>query len=1431
MSDEQKRSDLARELRKAAEEKARSLEMQELEALSPEETRQMLHELRVHQIELEMQNEELRRAQEELNISRARYFDLYDLVPVGYCTLSEKGLILEANRAAATLLGVSCGALVKQLISRFILQEDQEIYYLHRRQLFQTGKPQSFELRMVKNDETAFWAYLEMTAALDADGAPVCRAVLNDITERKQAAVLLQEFIENNPISVQIVDKDGFTLKVNPAHTLLFGAVPPSDFSIFTDLQQKYPNSEKLILLAKKGEVARFPDLYYNAHDVSSKFPDKLVCIRAILFPLSTNNGIVENFVMMHENITERKQAVDALRESENKYRQLIETLQDGVYRSSHEGRFLEVNSAMVKILGYDSKEELLAIDIPSQLYFVQEDRQSAALDEKLIEMGVFRLRKKDGSEIWVEDHGRHVVDDKGTILYHEGILRDITERKLAEVELQKLASVVRYSSELVNLSTLDGKMIFLNEAGSRLLGIPPDEVEQTHIMQVIPDPFKDKVENELMPALVKTGTWAGELQYINLQTGQITDVHAITFVVKDPMMEEPMYLANVSIDITDRKRAEESLRESEEKFKAIANYTVNWESWFGPDGQYLWVNPAVESITGYSAEEILTMPDFISTVIAEEDQDLFIARFQDALRGNKGENFEFRYLQKNGAKHWLSASWQPIFDVKGNFLGVRSSGRDITDRKQAEEAIRISEASLAEAQRLAHLGSWELNLITGQAVWSDELCRLFEIPAETIEKGSSQLRAAIEERIHPDDRARYREAVDQSLHQKIPYDIEYRIRLPDGAQRAIHAQGVPTFDPAGNLVRLAGTAMDITERKQAEDALRTSEASYRLVVENANEAILVAQDGMLKFVNRMAIELTGYSEQELTSRPFPEFIHPDDWGMVVERHLSRLEGDTSLPRYAFRLIAHDGSIKWLEIDALLIEWEGRPATLNFLADITERKRAEEALQSAKEFSENILMAMSDGFVLLDSIGVHVNVNPSFCKMTGFTRQELIGVGLPHPYWPPEEQARISKAFQKTLEQNFENLELTFMRKNGEHFPVLINPSAITDRQGNALYFFATVYDITERKRAEEAIWESEKRYREIFDSSNDALFIQDIATGSILDVNKTMLEMYGYADKQEALKCAIEDLGAVEEGYNEEKIEEMNHKAINLNSNSFEWRAKKKNGEVFWAQVSLQRTQISGEDRIIASVRDITERKRLEQEMTKARADFLFAVSHELKTPLFLMAASQELLESLPEEQRAGRFLEYGEIWDRNLHRLRHLIDNLVDSQRTEGMGLKITLVPTDMREILQQTLKDVDLLARRRRISFHLQLDELPPIPADPESIHRLFENLLTNAVKFSSTGGEVEISLTLEGEEALFAVRDYGPGIPTLEIPQLFQPFQRTTGSNRAVIPGTGLGLYTAKLIAEAHGGSISLASEEGKGTTVAVRLPLNSGITGT
>ena len=175
------------DLRNQAEKKARIDESQIHAALSPKETWQVLHELRVHQIELEMQNNELRRAQAELDTSRARYFDLYDLAPMGYCTLSEQETILEANLTAATLLGSARGALVKQPISRFILDEDQDIYYLHRKQLFETSEPQACELRMLKKDGPALWVHLVTTTAQDDDGAPISRVVMSDISERKRA--------------------------------------------------------------------------------------------------------------------------------------------------------------------------------------------------------------------------------------------------------------------------------------------------------------------------------------------------------------------------------------------------------------------------------------------------------------------------------------------------------------------------------------------------------------------------------------------------------------------------------------------------------------------------------------------------------------------------------------------------------------------------------------------------------------------------------------------------------------------------------------------------------------------------------------------------------------------------------------------------------------------------------------------------------------------------------------------------------------------------------------------------------------------------------------------------------------------------------------------------------------------------------------------
>ncbi len=208
-------------LRRRAEEQARAGELPSQPAQTPEEIRRLLHDLRVHQIELEMQNEELRRAQAEIEAGRARYFDLFDLAPVGYCTLSEQGLVLEANLTAAAMLGTDRGALVKQPISRFILREDQDIYYLHRKQLFEAGEPRECELRLVKPDGTVFWAHLASTTAQTEDGAPLCRVTISDITERKRGEEQIRfqaDIIDNSPVIAAYHDKDLNVVWVNQAY-------------------------------------------------------------------------------------------------------------------------------------------------------------------------------------------------------------------------------------------------------------------------------------------------------------------------------------------------------------------------------------------------------------------------------------------------------------------------------------------------------------------------------------------------------------------------------------------------------------------------------------------------------------------------------------------------------------------------------------------------------------------------------------------------------------------------------------------------------------------------------------------------------------------------------------------------------------------------------------------------------------------------------------------------------------------------------------------------------------------------------------------------------------------------------------------------------------------------------------------------------------
>jgi len=344
MTKKKTRSDQTADLRRQAEEMARTKAAQapeDLETLSPEATRQLLHELRVHQIELEIQNEELCRTQGELEASRARYFDLYDLAPVGYFTVSEQGLIIEANLTAAGLLGVARGALVKQPLTRFILPEDQGIYYRHREQLFETGAPQVCEMRLAKKNGAQFWARLEATAVQGADGAPVCRAVMIDITERKRVEEELWEsheekyrrLFELESDALFLIDNERGTIcEVNRAAEHLYGYSREELLRMKnTDVSAEAEKTERaaqdglnLVPLRwhRKKDGTRFPVEITATHFNWKGRPNHLAAIR---------------------DITERMQAEAALKEAAEKYRSLAASV-DSMYLVDRDCTYLFVN-------------------------------------------------------------------------------------------------------------------------------------------------------------------------------------------------------------------------------------------------------------------------------------------------------------------------------------------------------------------------------------------------------------------------------------------------------------------------------------------------------------------------------------------------------------------------------------------------------------------------------------------------------------------------------------------------------------------------------------------------------------------------------------------------------------------------------------------------------------------------------------------------------------------------------------------------------------------------------------------------------------------------------------------------------------------------------------------------------------------------------
>jgi len=654
-------------------------------------------------------------------------------------------------------------------------------------------------------------------------------------------------------------------------------------------------------------------------------------------------------FRLVSRDIAERKRAEEALRELNEKYQQIIDNTWDTIFHIDLEGKFTFGNKAAERLTGYPvdrllrmNMRELIA---PEYQSFVFRRLKERIAGQPLPQPFDFEIVHKDAHRVVVELTTTGIHDKDGRLMGVQGIARDVTERKKVEQSLQESEEKLRAQYKSIPVPTYTwrsiGEDLVLLDYNDAAVAITRGKIAN-FIGKKAREMYQDmpEIQEELWRCLTEKTIIEREMAYHYMSTGE-TKYLAVSYVFVPP----DLVLVHTE-DITKRKQAEESLKESEERYRTLFENSI--EGVFAVDlgGHLTSVNKAIEELLGYSEEELMGMS--YKRIVPAEDVEFVFEEYNKLFRTGKPiRNLVYEMIRKDGERR-LIEGYVNVINTEGTIVGFQGTLRDITERKKAEDALR------SERDKLAALMDGLARTEIGIDIVGVDYKVLFQ--NRTLKERFGDLTAELcyekyMGRQEPCDLCPMVKAIESN-------NVE-SVELTGADGRDYQLFSAPLPNPDGTVDKVIETVVDITERKKADKALKASEEQYRALVENANEAIIVAQDGMLKFTNPKAAEFTGYSKEELTSKPFLEFIHPDDRDMVVERHLRRLKGEELPHMYPFRIVDKEGDIKWVEINAVLIEWEGRPATLDFLSEITDRKRAEEQLErSFVDLAETVSRAI-----------------------------------------------------------------------------------------------------------------------------------------------------------------------------------------------------------------------------------------------------------------------------------------------------------------------------------------------------------------------------------------------------------------------------------------------------------------------------------------
>ncbi|HEX2739427.1 MAG TPA: PAS domain S-box protein, partial [Rubrobacter sp.] len=955
-------------------------------------------------------------------------------------------------------------------------------------------------------------------------------------------------------------------------------------------------------------------------------------------FPVEVRVGVFEAeehplMLALVRDVSERREAEKKIRETEARYRTLVEQIPAVTYvqepiESDNPKAVTYMSPQYEAMLGYPPEKEIL--DEEHWLKVLHPDDRERVLAEELRtdETGEpfrieYRQIARGGRVVWVRDEATLVRDEDGNPLYWLGVQYDITEQKRTEEDLRSSEERFRVTFEQAAVGIvqvgLDGEWLRYNDKLCDILGYTPEELETVSVFDLISPEDVEKDYDRGVSMLAGEISNYSEEKLIVGKDGRRVWINLTVSLVHDGS-DDPRYFIAVLEDIGKRKQAEKDFRLRDRAIAASSNGIVITDPNL-PDNPIVYVNPAFERITGYPVDEVLEQNCRFLQGEGDRDQPA-LDELREAIKEGRYSSVILRNRRKDGTPFWNELSVSPVRDEEGkltHFVGVQN---DVTERQRTQEELRQSEErfkvlaqEVVEGILLIENGRIIDANRSVTEMFGYELEEL--IGKEAIELTLPEIRELVRRRIADEDTTVYESEGLKKDGTAFPIEIRPR-HLPYSGRR----------------IRVT-SVIDLTERKRAEDAVRESEKRFRALVQNASDIILVLDaEGIIRYESPAVERVLGYSPEERVGINAFERIHPDDRARVLQVFSENLSRPGPFPPVEYRVRHKDGAWRHLEAigENLLHDPVIRGVVVNS-RDVTERKRAEQTLKKSERRFRHLFENSSDALFIHDERGRFVDCNAEACRALGYTREELLSLSVADVATrliSEEERREGETLWERALRGEPGRIvgldDNEMRRKDGTTFPVEVGIGSI--EYGERRMIFASARDITGRKRAEEALRQSEARLQAILDNTTAVVYIKD-EEGRYSLINQRFKELF-HVTRDEVLGKTDHDI------FPEEVADEFrtNDEEVLRSGVPLEVEEVVPQDDGIHTYVSVK-VPLNGPDgtpyAICGISTDITERKRAEEALLMSEERYRAVVEQSAEGIYLLDAATKRLIESNP--------------------------------------------------------------------------------------------------------------------------------------------------------------------------------------------------------